>query len=248
MLKEHPEYELLPSEYFRRQIYGCFWFERDTALSAIEQLGPDNVLYETDFPHPTSMSPGPASDGQRPDDYLREHFAGLDETTLRKILHDNAAQAVRPVVSLADAPLAAAVGPEAWYRRGWTPGRSAAGRLAVHGVRRVAFPAQASCPRCTGPDTAEHLLAPPGTLWGFTIQAFTPKSPYLAADGPAAPFGVGYVDLAARCSSRSRLAARPSELAHRDGDGARRRAVPRPDTGESRLTYAFGRRDGRTWR
>ncbi|HEX7095366.1 MAG TPA: amidohydrolase family protein, partial [Acidimicrobiales bacterium] len=23
---EHPEYDLLPSEYFRRQIYGCFWF------------------------------------------------------------------------------------------------------------------------------------------------------------------------------------------------------------------------------
>ena len=29
--------------------------------SAIEQLGADNILYETDFPHPTSMSPGPAS-------------------------------------------------------------------------------------------------------------------------------------------------------------------------------------------
>ena len=26
---EHPEYDLLPSEYFRRQIYGCFWFERE---------------------------------------------------------------------------------------------------------------------------------------------------------------------------------------------------------------------------
>ena len=25
---EHPEYDLLPSEYFRRQIYGCFWFEQ----------------------------------------------------------------------------------------------------------------------------------------------------------------------------------------------------------------------------
>ena len=32
--KEHPEYDLLPSEYFRRQIYGCFWFERDSALAA----------------------------------------------------------------------------------------------------------------------------------------------------------------------------------------------------------------------
>ncbi len=58
----------------------------------IEQLGADNILYETDFPHPTSMSPGPASTAQRPDEYLRDHFVGLDEATLRKILHDNAAR------------------------------------------------------------------------------------------------------------------------------------------------------------
>jgi predicted TIM-barrel fold metal-dependent hydrolase len=83
---------LLPSEYFRRQIYGCFWFERDSALHAIEQLGADNILYETDYPHPTSMSPGPASHAQRPDDYLRSGFSGLDEVSMRKILHDNAAR------------------------------------------------------------------------------------------------------------------------------------------------------------
>jgi uncharacterized protein len=90
--KEHPEYDLLPSEYFRRQIYGCFWFERDTALSAIDQLGANNIMYETDFPHPTSMSPGPASIAERPDDYVRAVFADLDEPAVRKILHDNAAR------------------------------------------------------------------------------------------------------------------------------------------------------------
>jgi len=90
--QEHPEYDLLPSEYFQRQIYGCFWFERDTSLAAIERLGPDNILYETDYPHPTSMSPGPASVAQRPDDYLRDNFSALDDTVLRKILHDNAAR------------------------------------------------------------------------------------------------------------------------------------------------------------
>lgn len=89
--REHPKYELLPSEYFKRQIYGCFWFEQDSARSAIEQLGADNVLYETDYPHPTSMSPGPASDAVRPDDYLRRNFAHLSEADARKILHDNAA-------------------------------------------------------------------------------------------------------------------------------------------------------------
>ena len=53
---EHPEYDLLPSEYFKRQIFGCFWFEDQTAGDAIDFLGPDCILYETDFPHPTSMS------------------------------------------------------------------------------------------------------------------------------------------------------------------------------------------------
>jgi predicted TIM-barrel fold metal-dependent hydrolase len=89
---EHPEYDLLPSEYFKRQIYGCFWFERDSAHGAIEQIGADNVLYETDFPHPTSMSPGPASAAQAPDEYLRSNFGDLDELSLRKVLHDNAAR------------------------------------------------------------------------------------------------------------------------------------------------------------
>ena len=89
---EHPEYDLLPSEYFRRQIYGCFWFERDTALTAIDQLGPDNVLFETDFPHPTSMSPGPATSAIAPDRYIEEALGDLPEPTLRKILHDNAAR------------------------------------------------------------------------------------------------------------------------------------------------------------
>ena len=51
--QEHPEYDLLPSEYFKRQMYGCFWFENDTVKAAIEQMGPDCFLYESDFPHPT---------------------------------------------------------------------------------------------------------------------------------------------------------------------------------------------------
>jgi uncharacterized protein len=90
--KEHPEYDLLPSEYFRRQIYGCFWFETESARHAIERLGADNILYETDFPHPTSMSPGPASTALAPDEYLERTFGDLPEDTLRKILHDNAAR------------------------------------------------------------------------------------------------------------------------------------------------------------
>ena len=87
---EHPEYELLPSEYFRRQIYGSFWFERASALPAIE-LYPDNILYETDYPHPTCQHPGPRSPGPVPQQYIDETLGSLPEPTLRKVLFDNAA-------------------------------------------------------------------------------------------------------------------------------------------------------------
>ena len=89
---EHPEYELLPSEYFKRQIYGCFWFERDTARDAIDFLGDENILYETDFPHPTSMSPGPATTAISPRDFIQATLGDLPESTQRKILHENAAR------------------------------------------------------------------------------------------------------------------------------------------------------------
>ena len=66
----YPEMEL-PSFYFRRQVYGMFWFETE-ALQRQVDLFPDNLMFETDFPHPTSLSPGPASPspstvGRRPE-------------------------------------------------------------------------------------------------------------------------------------------------------------------------------------
>lgn len=90
--EEHPEYDLLPSEYFRRQIYGCFWFERKTLSAAIEHLGADNILYESDFPHPTSMSPGPKSTAVPPNQYIQETLGALPQDVVQKILHDNAAR------------------------------------------------------------------------------------------------------------------------------------------------------------
>jgi predicted TIM-barrel fold metal-dependent hydrolase len=94
--KEHPEYELLPSEYFRRQIYGCFWFEHGPGLdAALATIGPDNILYETDFPHPTSMSPGPASTALAPKEFIAQKLGYLDHAVLRKLLHDNAAGVYR---------------------------------------------------------------------------------------------------------------------------------------------------------
>ena len=76
--------KLRPTEYFRRQIYASFWFENDAARS-VREIGEDNVLFETDFPHPTCLYPN-----------VREHveasLAGLSERAQRKVLYENAAR------------------------------------------------------------------------------------------------------------------------------------------------------------
>jgi uncharacterized OB-fold protein len=97
----------------------------------------------------------------------------------------------------------------------------------------VAFPSQASCPRCTGLDVERYPLARRGTLWSFTTQRFAPKPPYLAANAAFRPFGVGYVELDGKVRVESRLIAddleslrigMPMELTleafHDDGDRA----------------------------
>lgn len=86
----HPEFSLLPSEYFARQVYSCFWFETGSAKAAIELLGPDRVLFETDFPHSTGMTPGPASAASAPRDFLRANFSEMPEADMRKVLYENA--------------------------------------------------------------------------------------------------------------------------------------------------------------
>jgi uncharacterized protein len=91
---EHPEYDLLPSEYFRRQIYGCFWFERDSAIEAIERFS-DNIMFETDYPHPTCQHPGPQSPAQWPRDYASGLLDKLPDSVLSTVLHDTAASIYR---------------------------------------------------------------------------------------------------------------------------------------------------------
>jgi predicted TIM-barrel fold metal-dependent hydrolase len=90
--EEHPEYKLLPSEFFKRQIYGCFWFERNTLDHAIQYLGADNIMYETDFPHPTCMYPGPATTAIMPSEYIEQSFEPYSRDVAEKILYGNAAR------------------------------------------------------------------------------------------------------------------------------------------------------------
>jgi uncharacterized protein len=90
--KEHPEYDLLPTEYFKRQIYGGFCFEDGVPLdAALEFLGDDRILYETLFPKSGGMVPGPGGEGASAKDFAAGSLGHLPESTLRRILHDNAA-------------------------------------------------------------------------------------------------------------------------------------------------------------
>lgn len=52
-----PTLQRRPSEYFRTNFYACFWFERRDVAKVIQDVGIDNVLFETDYPHPTCLYP-----------------------------------------------------------------------------------------------------------------------------------------------------------------------------------------------
>jgi len=53
--KERPDLKLRPSEYFRRQVYACCWFEHVPSEHVVQTLGANRIMFETDFPHPTSI-------------------------------------------------------------------------------------------------------------------------------------------------------------------------------------------------
>jgi len=48
-----------PSELFRRQVYSCFWFEEAGPSRTLDSIGFGNVMFESDFPHPTCLYPSP---------------------------------------------------------------------------------------------------------------------------------------------------------------------------------------------
>jgi len=85
--RRYPD-RLLPSEYFRRQVYSMFWFESNS-LELLPKYE-DNVMFETDFPHPTSLHPGPASFAPSPAEVIRRDTEIVGEAVMRKVLQDNA--------------------------------------------------------------------------------------------------------------------------------------------------------------
>jgi predicted TIM-barrel fold metal-dependent hydrolase len=81
----HSGLSLLPSEYFKRQMYACFWFENGpTLIDSIQRIGVDNCMFETDFPHPTCLFPEPLRNAV-------PTFKNVDESFRRKVFSENAA-------------------------------------------------------------------------------------------------------------------------------------------------------------
>ena len=74
-----------PSEVFRRQIYTCSFFERKNFVDTVRQVGADNIMFETDFPHPACLYPDAL-------DYLSDAIAELTEEERFKIFSGNAAK------------------------------------------------------------------------------------------------------------------------------------------------------------
>jgi uncharacterized protein len=81
--EEHPEFDRLPSAYFTRNIYACYWFEQTAPRRLIDKVGVDNILFETDFPHPTSLY------GDEVHDRIKSGLSDCTEEVRHKILWEN---------------------------------------------------------------------------------------------------------------------------------------------------------------
>jgi predicted TIM-barrel fold metal-dependent hydrolase len=76
-----------PSTYYYRQMYGCFF--RDVhGLKSLEEVGVDNITFETDYPHTDSTWP-------HTKEVAEKMFAELDDESIYKIVRGNAIRMLR---------------------------------------------------------------------------------------------------------------------------------------------------------
>ena len=64
------------------------WFERKGLDATLDALGPDNLMFESDFPHPTCLYPEPVG-------YISGALAKLTPEVRRKVMSTNAARSIR---------------------------------------------------------------------------------------------------------------------------------------------------------
>lgn len=81
----HEEFTEPPSYYFRRQVYTTYWFEKMFPFY-VEHVGENNIMFETDYPHSTSLD---AADVRW---VVDEGLSGISEHAKERILWGNAAE------------------------------------------------------------------------------------------------------------------------------------------------------------
>ena len=71
-----------PSSYFKDHVWGCF-FDDAHGLRSVDEIGEDNITYESDYPHSDSTWP-------RTKEIAEEQMADLTDAQRRKIVRGNA--------------------------------------------------------------------------------------------------------------------------------------------------------------
>ena len=71
-----------PSTYFPDHVFGCF-FDDPKGLKLIDEIGADNITYESDYPHSDSTWPNTAQ-------LALEQMAGLSDEQIWKVVRGNA--------------------------------------------------------------------------------------------------------------------------------------------------------------
>ena len=71
-----------PSTYYYGRIFGCFTADH-VGMANLDLVGPDNICFETDYPHTDTSWPNSR-------EYVEKIMAGLDDEIVYKILRGNA--------------------------------------------------------------------------------------------------------------------------------------------------------------
>jgi predicted TIM-barrel fold metal-dependent hydrolase len=74
-----------PKEYFAKNFWVSYWFETYAPKHMLHEIGVDRIMFETDFPHPTSLYPGVQ-------EQLVATLGEHDYETRKRILERNAAE------------------------------------------------------------------------------------------------------------------------------------------------------------
>jgi predicted TIM-barrel fold metal-dependent hydrolase len=84
--EERRQFKRRPKEMFKDQIYASYWFEgANNVQNYISEFGADNLLFETDYPHPQCLYPNVR-------EKVQETLGQYDLATQRKVLFENAAK------------------------------------------------------------------------------------------------------------------------------------------------------------